>query len=796
MRRRDRISIGIGGAALVTAVLVIGSALRWTQEIVLGLLALAVASQLFSRRRLDRVSPIVVFLAVAIGFTALQLVPLPPSVLDALNPTGNDLRERGAELAGTNPWRCLSMDPAGTLQSLCLLVGLLAVSLLTLRFAASERGRYVCLGGVALVCGLAAAITGVHTLLNTDVLYGVYAPVHATPPVLGPLLNGNHLGCLMAFGAVISLGLAFYERQATQLRVLWIVNGLGCVIVAFASLSRGAALGLVLGMLVTGVLLVSQRMAGPTERRRGLQRDLPVAIVVLVGVSLAIYASAGNVADQLDNTTLAEVNQPLSKFEAWRSSFTLVEETPYTGIGRGAFEPTFTRVHDQSAFATFTHPENEYVQAIVEWGVPAAIILGMLLARAAFAAVRRWRDGPLAAAALGAMSAVMFQSTVDFGVELLGLAVPVTIVASTLLIVPLRETSRPRRLWAPRLALVAACAAAALILGSRATRTVVEDNEALGDQKQPELADIQDVITRHPMNYFGYGQYALLANADGDERAMPLLNHALELHPTHPGLHRFAARRMIANRHLDQAAVEYAIAMNGTLAPKRLLAEILTLLPDAEHAAAAIPADFKDRDVILRALVELQRLDVSERWLARVVQRPQYDTKVFDALYDLAMARKDYEVAERAAHLRLKQVHTEQSRLMLAKVELARGEYEPILKDLADVATWHTRIDEQGDAWLVVCDVYIAQNDLDRAAHCLDQLDGKGILGMRRPLVVERLRDVHDRQEAIVKAKALQALEHSTTLPEVPIVHGQDPKPIAPPTIQNPLLRSPLLPKK
>jgi len=240
MRPRDRISLAIGGAALLGSVLVIGGALRWTQAMVAALIALALVMQVGSRRRLDHASPIVVLLGLAIALTAIQLIPLPAGLLDALDHRGMELRNDGAALAGTAPWQAISLDPAGTLRALALLVTLLGVALLGLRAASSERGRYLVLAAVAVTCGLAAAVTGVHTLLNAERLYGAYRPEHAAPLILGPLLNTNHLGGLMAIGAVLAVGLAFYQRQAVQLRVLWVVIAIGCSATAMASLSRGA----------------------------------------------------------------------------------------------------------------------------------------------------------------------------------------------------------------------------------------------------------------------------------------------------------------------------------------------------------------------------------------------------------------------------------------------------------------------------------------------------------------------------------------------------------------------------
>ncbi|HEX3760644.1 MAG TPA: hypothetical protein VHW23_18140, partial [Kofleriaceae bacterium] len=244
MRPRDRISLAIGGVALLISVLAIGGALRWTQAVVAGLIALALVMQIGSRRRLDHVSPLLVLIGLAAALTALQLIPLPDGLLAALDPRGIELRHDGAALAQTSPWPAISLDPAGTLRALAFLVTLLGVAVLGLRVASSERGRYLVLAAVAVTCGLAAAVTGVHTLLNADSLYGIYRPQHAAPPILGPLLNANHLGGLMAIGAVLAVGLAFYQRQVVQLRVLWVVIAIGCSATAMASLSRGATLGL------------------------------------------------------------------------------------------------------------------------------------------------------------------------------------------------------------------------------------------------------------------------------------------------------------------------------------------------------------------------------------------------------------------------------------------------------------------------------------------------------------------------------------------------------------------------
>jgi O-antigen ligase len=762
VRVRDRISIAFGGAALLASVLMIGGALRWVQATVAALVALALAAQLGSRRRFARTSPLIVALSIAIALTAVQLIPLPPGLLEALNPHGNELRNDGAALAGTAPWQVISLDPAGTLRALAFFAILLGVAVFGLRVAGSERGRYLVLGSVALTCGLAAAVTGFHTLLNVDNLYGVYDPVHATPPILGPLLNSNHLGGLMALGAVLAIGLALHQRQASQLRVLWVVIAIGCSAAALASLSRGATLALGLGLATTIALLIASRLRtasdDPLKQNRPFINEVPITIVIAFGLALAVYTSAGRVADQLENTSLVELNQPLSKYAAWRSSFDLVEEAPWVGIGRGALEPSFTRVHKPSAYVTFSHLENEYIQAVVEWGIPGAIAIGLALAWCIISAARRWREGALAAAAIGACAAIAFQSSVDFGVELLGTAVPLTLVASTLLGVPMRET-QSLRVRAMRGVLVVALGAAAAVLALPITRSIQEDHDTLTGTTETSPADMLEMIERHPLDYFAYGEAAAHMLRTGDPRAPKFLNHSLRLHPTHPGLHRLAARMLLASDRRSQAAVEYALAVQGTIAPKNLVIEIVTLLPEVDLAAAALPTEAVNTNQVLRTLAGLKREDISVRWLQRLVQNAQYNLQLIDTLYQLALRRHDLQAAEFAARRRLAVSRTNLSRIMLARVMFRRENFDQVLKDLADVPKWKGRTDEQAEAWFLMCDCHIEKRAWDPALECLHKLDASGLTALtRRGEVVKRLAIVSEHRTIEAKQKAIEEM--------------------------------------
>jgi hypothetical protein len=702
--------------------------------LVAGIAAGALIPTLFSRRGFEQRSPLVLLIGAALGWTMFQLAPIPQAVVHGLSPTLASLREDGVQLANVSTASTVTMDVPATVQAAAFLLTLIAVATVALRVSVSERGRYTLMAFVAATAGVAAAISGVHKLFGATSLYGLYHPMQATPVLMGPLLNTNHLGCLMAVGAAASTALLFYQRQTSVHRAVWALVALGCIGAALATLSRGATLALVCGVSVTVATIVFQHTRQlETRSRRRRERffatTLPIGITVACGLVVAAYVGAGAVIHQLEDTSLREIHNAHSKFAAWQSAYTLVEESPWVGVGRGAFESTFTRVHPESAFGTFSHPENEAVQAVVEWGIPATIVLGLLAAQLLSRSVRRWRDGPLAAGAFGVLAAVAFQSNFDFGMELLGLAVPVTVALATLSYVPLVELSA-QSLFRARLIralCVAALVGLATLLITSRTTTIEEDHIAI---RSASTGRIRESIERHPLDYYSYASLADVMIHAGDPDAVRLLNHAMRLHPTHAGLHRLAAQLLIRANRIGQATSEFTTALRYSIDPQPVLAEMFALL-SVEDTARAIPLEF-EIDKTVRIFQAPKRLDVALRWLDRVLAN-KVSLHAADAMYSVALEHKDHEAAERAARVRCQIVPSTPCTLALARVLAVGRKHAEIVQQLKDVATWSGHRDERIEAWFLLCDAQLALGNASETTSCLRRLVASGLVPSDAP---------------------------------------------------------------
>ena len=203
--------------SLVASVLAVGGVFRWTQALVAVLVGLR-SSQRSSRRAASstgcrRSSCCSASRSV---FTAIQLDPAARRRARRARSGGYGAahRRRGdrGHAAVAVP---LDGSVAGTLRALVFFVTLFGVALAQPAVRRLERGRFCCSAASRSPAGSPPRSPACTCIVNATSSTALRA-VHAAPPILGPLLNPNHLGCLMAFGATISVGLAFYEQAAAR----------------------------------------------------------------------------------------------------------------------------------------------------------------------------------------------------------------------------------------------------------------------------------------------------------------------------------------------------------------------------------------------------------------------------------------------------------------------------------------------------------------------------------------------------------------------------------------------------
>lgn len=261
----------------------------------------------------------------------------------------------------------------------------------------------------ALASGQALGTTGVAlvTLLQAVgadpfVAAGWAPAIAGASPRLalyGTLGNPNFVAALLAGTVPLSAWLAV---SATSSRSRWLAaTALALQLLALAATgSRGGALGLVTGALAWRVLAGQRRTAG-----------LALAGVVVAGVLLMVSP-----ARPLGETMAG-------RLYIWRVAWLHASERPVAGHGPGAFEvlypgweaegrrPDAPPASDAVFAGPQQHAHNDYLEALVERGLPGAVSLAGVVCFVLVAA-RGARDSNAAGAA--AVAALAGVALVDF----------------------------------------------------------------------------------------------------------------------------------------------------------------------------------------------------------------------------------------------------------------------------------------------------------------------------------------------------------------------------------------------
>lgn len=755
MRARDRVTAILAATTLGVALAVLGSAPRWATCVTAGLCLATALPLVLSRRAAAQVSPLIWLLGLAAGLTALQLVPLPAALAELVAPARLALVADNAAALGKEPpgWIALSYDPPATLVELARLVAYVAFAFVCTRLAASSDARRW-LAHMVVIAGAAMAVIALgHHVLGMDSLFGIYQPREAASPYMAPLLNENHLAGFLAFTVPLALVLALLAQGG--LRVAWLTAALLCAGTTLLTLSRGGALALAAGVVATGVLLLVERRSQAEKRRTRSQARLsvliPAGVVVACAVVLLATFTAGGVREELAETSADELHDEDSKFGVWRATTHLVADNLWAGVGRGGFEPAFTRVH-HSGVKTYSHVENEYLQALVDWGVPGTAALVLVLVWTVILAVRRWDRGPLEIGALSALLAIALHNTVDFNLEMPGVALAAIAVLAILLPVsPRRVPGERRRFHA--LARGAALALGTAVIAAAASplgRTAHADGDALAallrtPDSPPErrIRMGEELLARHPSDYLIAGLTAEAYFHDRDPRAVELMNRALALNPKHPGLHVLAAKMLIAGGRSEQALVEFSLALRYTLEPERILAELIRWFPEPARAARGIPTAAERVPVMTNRLVTMGRSDVALAYARRAAEDNPDTDEILELVSRLALSQGDKALALEAGQRAYADRASAANALALGRALRAADK----LAEAASVAekALESRL-AQGESWHVIrlhellADVRLAQEKYHEARETLRQAialargDHRALAGLYRRL--------------------------------------------------------------
>jgi predicted Zn-dependent protease len=202
---------------------------------------------------------------------------------------------------------------------------------------------------------------------------------------------------------------------------------------------------------------------------------------------------------------------------------------------------------------------------------------------------------------------------------------------------------------------------------------------------------------------------------------------------------------LVHGHHLEQATIEYALALHDVAQRRPLLEEITRAFPP-KLAAAAISAT-EPVEPTVNMLVDLDRGDVANEWLIRVLAVSPGNLRACTWLYSVSTRTGDLDAALAASRLCRETAPSFVDRVKLGRLLLEKGRPIEAIAAVQDVESWSTRVNFKVDGWLVICDAYEAQHQLDEAKRCVRRLDASGLVTPERAeLLTSRLTRIEAQQ--------------------------------------------------
>jgi O-antigen ligase len=376
---------------------------------------------------------------------AFQAAPLPEGILGRLAPTTRELR---SELAPGRPQvvvgdpghpvappaPTIAIDPETTAHSAFTLGA--AWVLFRCSLAAGGRGMLRRLG---LMTAANAALMALFSLIQALTWDGrIYwfrpSPIDNGWYSGGPFVGHSHLAAYLNLGLGFVAGFVLTGPQGRGRgsgggRHYWGWYAAGLILVGLlASHSRSGVLSAVVATAVTVPLL--------RPKGRLLWAGLGGLALLLLAFLLAMGSTSP--LERVASVAEAGATGLNGRSEIWKGSIEAWGQYGFWGVGLGGFGVALPRFLHTYLGVAYLHAENEYIQMLVEGGIPglALLLVGMAgvgwLGRRALASARTPADRGLIVGAIFGLVALASQSVGDFAMHIPGIAVSALVLAANL----------------------------------------------------------------------------------------------------------------------------------------------------------------------------------------------------------------------------------------------------------------------------------------------------------------------------------------------------------------------------
>ncbi len=318
----------------------------------------------------------------AAALPLLQLIPLPPAIWQNL--PGHGLRAQVLDHFGMGgQWMPLSITPAETAYSAMMMLAMLGLFMVVLDLS-RDRLRTLLLWLLALM-GI-ATLVGIAQFASNGQAFQFHRFSHRGM-LIGFFANKNHMA--LALAGMVPLLFVLLERKLLESRGAQVLGGLGALTLLALLIATNSRAGVGLGLLA--MFACAWRLYPQQHRKLSLAAG---GAALLAVVAASLVPAIGDVA-----TRFGEAKGDV-RGEILARAMPLVGEYGAMGSGFGSFAQIYapTEKLDWVTPAYINHLHNDWLQLIIEAGLPGIAVLGLLLVALAASLRQFWRERPPASA--------------------------------------------------------------------------------------------------------------------------------------------------------------------------------------------------------------------------------------------------------------------------------------------------------------------------------------------------------------------------------------------------------------
>jgi O-antigen ligase len=241
----------------------------------------------------------------------------------------------------------------------------------------------------------------------------------------GTYISPNHLGGFLEMILPLALAFTMAGRMKAWVRILLGYAGVVMLAGIAVTVSRGAWLATIVGLVVFVALLLSQK-----------QYRLPAVIVLgVLGVAaILMLPRAMFIRMRIEKMLADNELQENTRFAIWEPAVRMWQDYPIWGAGPGHFDSLFRSYRPQGVQMQPDWVHNDYLNTLTDWGVVGTAIVLAAWILLAVGVAKTWRAvrpqpsdlGPVtgstrfafAVGAIVALSAILTHSWVDFNMHI------------------------------------------------------------------------------------------------------------------------------------------------------------------------------------------------------------------------------------------------------------------------------------------------------------------------------------------------------------------------------------------